>query len=412
MNATFYSPDPHLGSMRALNRLLAAGTDQIAICCAYCTAAGVDFLRPHAARLSQPGSYIVVSWEKPTNFDALEELHALIPGNLYVHFGNTTPYERQVGGSKMHSKVFYSRSSDRCQLWTGSHNLTGSALLGANCEAAIHIEGTPTDGPFRDALQHLEACRLEAHPFYPGMRGPDEIDLQRQPTIIIHAEGVASSPPGPVYLRVCGTHLDKDLTPPASVRLYLYAPGSLARGWQNTYPQAAFSGQLTGVNLTPNHPSYSGTSATWPTAHFAVDIPASGATPTFGPIRPDPPRMTTQAMFMVDASAPLDEAWLQKKPRSKMEPVNRPPYSRAVDDNALLKYFSKASVSESGELVFRTIEVMEPTFEVPADEIREDAAERLSGALKTRLNRKEKQPWLGKDFEGQAPFVYRANFRI
>ena len=41
----------------------------------------------------------------------------------------------------MHSKVFFARAGEQCRLWTGSHNLTASAMQGVNCEAAVLVEG-------------------------------------------------------------------------------------------------------------------------------------------------------------------------------------------------------------------------------------------------------------------------------
>jgi hypothetical protein len=42
----------------------------------------------------------------------------------------------------MHSKVFFAKNGQRCQLWAGSHNLTASASQGVNCEAAVLLDGT------------------------------------------------------------------------------------------------------------------------------------------------------------------------------------------------------------------------------------------------------------------------------
>ena len=411
MNATFYSPDPHSGSRRRLEALLHSGTDQVAICCAYCTAAGVEFLKPHAARLRNTDSFVVVSWDKPTDFAALEELHTLIPGHLYVHNGNATPYEHKVGYSKMHSKVFYARANESCELWTGSHNLTASAILGANCEAAVLLEGSAADAPFQDALRHLEACRDEAQLFYPGMTGPDDLVPNREPTIIIHAEGSASSPPWHLYLRAKGTQIDNDLTLPAGLRLYLHAPGSLSGGWQSSRPHSAYSGSLTGVNLTPDHPSYSGAEANWPAAQYAVDLDFTGASSVFGPNSSNPRGVTTQALFSIDDTADLNEIWIRKKPRSKLQRVLGPEVRRSADQD-MLRFFTSKSRGAGAELVFQPVQSHEPVYELSGEDIREEDVYRLSEKLQTAIQRKEKTRMLSKEMEESAPFVYRANYRL
>ena len=117
---------------------------QVAIACAFLTGGGAVFLKKHAARLRLSGSFLVVAWEPPTTLflDALEELHSLFPGNLYVHLGAQTPVEKHVGRGLMHSKLFFARAGGQCWLWTGSHNLTASATQGVNREAAIVLEGS------------------------------------------------------------------------------------------------------------------------------------------------------------------------------------------------------------------------------------------------------------------------------
>jgi hypothetical protein len=411
MKASFHSSDPYSGSRRHLEALLLGGSDQLAISCAYCTAAGVDFLKPHASRLRNGGSFVVVSWDKPTDFTALEELHSLIPGHLFVHYGNTTPVERKVGNSKMHSKVFYARSRNECALWTGSHNLTASAILGANCEAAILLEGQPDETPFVDALTHLKACRDEAHAFYTGMRGPDEIDLAKEPTVIIHAEGIATNSPWHLHLRAKGTQLDSILSPPASLRLYLYHPGSLSRGWQLARPHAAYHGNLTGMNLTPNHPNYSGAHANWPSAQHVVDIDFKGNPPAFGPPCADPPGVTTQALFHVNKSADLHEVWLRKKPIAKLQFIPGPESRRPADAD-MLRFFTKQSVGPAGELIYRSVAGFEHAYELSGEMIREEDALDKGRKFETPIRMMRTDRYLSNEFEPRAAFVYRANYRL
>ncbi|MCB1099845.1 MAG: hypothetical protein KDN22_30035 [Verrucomicrobiae bacterium] len=417
MRARFHSADPYSGSNLQLNALLRSGADQLAISCAYCTAAGVEFLKPHASRLNNRDSFVVVSWDKPTDFAALEELHKLIPGHLYVHFGNTTPVERKVGHSKMHSKAFYARSGGSCSLWTGSHNLTASAILGANCEAAILLEGDADEDPFIEALAHLEQCRDEAHLYYSGMQGPEAIDRNKEPTLIIHAEGPAATPPPwHLYLRAQGTEIDSLLTLPSDLRLYLYPPGSLSRGWQLAHPHSAYGGSLTGVNLTPNHPSFSGAQASWPAATHVVDIEFSGSAPTFGIPSPDPRNVTTQALFSITGAADLQELWLKKKPTPKLEPIQGTESRRYVDQEPvsteLLSFFTNASKGFSGELIFKPIAGFEPVLELSGENFREEDLSRAEQRLGVSLKRRGQERDISDERVDKAPFIFRAYYRL
>src|SRR5262249_29618566 len=157
-----------------LDDILNKGVDQIAIACAFCTAGGVQFLLNHAPRLKSDDSFVVVSWENPTNFAALADLHAAVPGRLFVHFGGKKPEEVDGWRPLMHTKMFYARRGSTCWVWTGSHNLTVSAIQGINCEAAVLLEGHREEEPIAAAFDHLLACRNEARPFDPDMHGPSD----------------------------------------------------------------------------------------------------------------------------------------------------------------------------------------------------------------------------------------------
>src|SRR4051794_35887439 len=117
MNVRFVASDPRQVADPILGKVLASGTDQVAIACAFFTGGGFEFLRPHAARLTGPDSFVVAAWEKPTDLAALEQLHALVPGKVFVHLGKLTPVERGVGPGLMHSKLFFARAGRRCWLW-------------------------------------------------------------------------------------------------------------------------------------------------------------------------------------------------------------------------------------------------------------------------------------------------------
>ncbi|MDB5388030.1 MAG: hypothetical protein JWM11_3676, partial [Planctomycetaceae bacterium] len=140
----------------------------------------------------------------------------------------------------MHSKVFYARSGRECWLWTGSHNLTGLATQGGNCEASVILNGTVDEQPFVDALQHLVACKNESKPYDPDEPSPNV--TKRADVVVIHAEtdSVPTDPlPWHVHLCLETSDFDELLGPPADVRLFLYPRGALGRGWQHVMPIAA-----------------------------------------------------------------------------------------------------------------------------------------------------------------------------
>ena len=213
-------------------RVLAAGTDQLAIACAFITDGGVEALRPHAQRLRLPRSYIVIAWEPPTTPEVVNRLHDLCPGNVYVHLGVRTPYEVRLGRALMHSKVFLASGGNGCLLWTGSHNLTASAMVGANCEAAIVLQGFADEAPFQAAREHLERCRQEAIRYDP--LNPPDPPGGGTATLIIHAEAHVEPkvPRWFVHFRPASTAYDTLIRSGAAGVAICVCPGSFERAGQ------------------------------------------------------------------------------------------------------------------------------------------------------------------------------------
>lgn len=382
--------------------------DQIAIACAFCTGAGVELLRRHARRLKSNGSFVVVSWERPTDFEALEELHAAAPGHLYVHFGGARPEETQVGRPLMHTKLFYARRGRTCWLWTGSHNLTASATQGINDEAAILIEADMGEETVADAYDHLLACRNEAALFVPGMHGPPEPKAASQATLIIHAECSASvaSFPWHIQLRVRNESLDDVLAPPGQVRLYLYDPGALTRGWQNAKPRQACGGIITGLNFTASHPAAAGIAADWAKANYIID--QIRGIPTMTVPSSLPAGTMTQSLMRIDELWTSDEVWLSEKPKTRMIREHGPD-SRLTVDNDMRQFF-KSSSREGDQVIYRPIVGIKKTLELPKEEVRPEAADilwqRLQGFASPQVSLIESQ---SKDIDA---FIYRRKYRL
>lgn len=391
--------------------MLRHGTDQLAIACAYCTAAGVELLKPHVDRLRQNDSFLVVSGEKPTNFTALAELNHLVPNRIFVHFGGDTPYETKVGASRMHSKVFYARSGDRCLLWTGSNNLTASATQGVNCEAAIHLEGLHTEQPFQDALAHIRGCRDEAVPFDPSMTALDDLDLTETPTLIIHAEGETNLIQWSGLMRIPGTDYDNVLGFQSKVHLYLYEIGALHFGWEGATPHSAFKGTMTGVNLTRAHPQFSGKKAEWDGADLMIDVdPGTNVPRLCSPSTPEPGRVTTQALINLTSSDEKGQVWLTSRPKFKQEPrivESRPLHT----DDDMNSFFAPRSF-KNGSLVYARIGGLDPKWTVRDEFVRERDLPTLYERFRMEVARNPRTPALGREFESRLPCIYLAKYRI
>lgn len=84
---------------------------------------------------------LTVQW--PTNLDDVaRHLSPLLGPNLRICLGAKTPVESGTDVTPMlHSKVVYTDHSDgACTVYVGSHNWTGNALNGVNCEASVRVE--------------------------------------------------------------------------------------------------------------------------------------------------------------------------------------------------------------------------------------------------------------------------------
>src|SRR5690606_8905399 len=121
--------------------------------------------------------------------------------------------------------------------------------------------------------------------------------------------------------------------------------------------------------------------------------------PVFGQNTSDPRGVTTQALFTVDGTAPLDEVWLQKKPSAKLTAVSGHQFTRTVEDDDLLSFFTPASRGFFRELVFRNIARYEPTYEVSREDIRDRDLDRLSAHVGVPTRHRGAEGFLVEGFE-------------
>ncbi len=315
MDITFFpSPsDPHGPARSTLDDLLSKGTTRIMVACAFCTGAGVAIMHRHLDRLRAPDSCLVISADNPTDIAAVNDLAKKAPGAVWLHKTGKLPREKGVGSALMHSKVFYSEAGDDCWLWVGSHNLTGRATTGANLEAALLLSGHRSDAPFQAARQHIEACRDEASPCPvepPQLPDGDSVDV-----VVIHSEAhelLGDPVPWHVGLGLQSAEYDWSLRPPATVRLYLYRPGELVRGWRRAAPWVSYGGTLTGLNFTDGHPLYPGMAARWDDKHYSITEEQSVL--QFSKPFPRATSIVTQAVITIENVAPSDEVFLPARP--------------------------------------------------------------------------------------------------
>jgi HKD family nuclease len=405
MEVEFIAANPQERAITLLDELLEQGMDQVCIACAFLTAGGAKFLERHADRLKLPESFLVVSWGQITDDQALEKLHCLAPGNVYYHLGSQSPYETRVGPGLMHSKVFFARAGNKCWLWTGSHNLTASALQGVNREAAILLTGTMDEHPFQDALRHLHQCRNEAKVFDPANPPPN---LRAEQTLVVHAEAELDLKPLPwhVHLRPSSTAYDMEMRPPGAVWLYLHKKGVLDRYQPVPVADAVYSGTLTALNFTEHHPKR-GIPADWDGADYVIE--QHGGIFRLVEQEMTHARTPSQAVIRIDSIEEPTTIWVSEDPRPQRERIVSS--ARLVEvDPEFLKFFNKGSVKD-GKLVFRDYRDMSDVARLQRNEVgnvtNDELLSRMSYAV-TPLLEVAKNEVSNK----RSPFIRRAKYRL
>ena len=278
MKIDFISPDPHGAADSRMDDVLAFGTDELAMAFCYLTEPGLDFIKPHALRLTQTANcFAVFSDEDSNKREVLWAAKDMLRDHVRYHRGGLSPQEYR-NGPRMHSKLIYARRGDTCRLWVGSHNLTRNALIGANIEAALCIEGLYSEQIFRDARSHLDRVFIGADPD-PGPGGtPPPPNPAIETLLHVHAECHEPTAlqcgnfPMHIELRLDVTDCDSALLPSPITHLYLYAPGDLAPSrWRSANPVAAYVGKLMGFNSIVPGTTTTGTPATWPQTTYTID---------------------------------------------------------------------------------------------------------------------------------------------
>jgi hypothetical protein len=407
MEVEFVAANPQERAITVLHEILEQGVDQISIACAFLTAGGAKFLERHIERLRLPESFLVVAWGTPTDEEALEMLHELAPGHIYYHLGSQLPVETGVGSGLMHSKVFFARAGHRCWLWTGSHNLTASALQGVNREAAILLTGTVDELPFQSALEHLRRCKDEATVFDPANPPPA---LHPEQTLVIHAERAIGLKPLPwhVHLRPSSTAYDKEMRPPGAVWLYLHMKGALRTYSARPLADAAYSGTLTALNFTEHHPQR-GIPADWNGADYVIEQNSG----VFHLVAQEVAATNTpsQAVFRIDSVEEPTTVWVSDSPHPRRE--RKPGVTRLSQaDHEFLQFFTPRSV-KGGQLVHRDYDAIHEVVRMRRNEVGDiadaDLLPRVSYSTIRTTGLEIAEVSKGDE---RSAFIYRAKFRL
>lgn len=423
----FLHPDGQADVRADLDTVLNSATKSLRGAVCFFTEPGRMILSRHHSQLNHPASFFVAGVDSPTNLDSLEKLHRIAPGHVYIHLGGSTPSEKKVGRSLMHSKVFVAEGASRSKVWVGSHNLTAMAIGGGNFEAGVIVDSSPTSQVATDAVAHLDACRLTAELFDPNemeryreiqkrRRGDSDWDIERD-VLVIHAEAnpAPSQPAFILHIHISPVELDKLFQMDRQVRLFIHPTGTLQPGLAANYRQAQlWNGEVTAVVRTEYHPQNRGASAQFENADFDIDIPNLDTIPQIIGSGGSAIRARTQVVMRFDRRGEVGREVFSISSRTPIRQVldeDHPLEMHEVDKD-LIKYFTPESV-ESGHLVFRPVRGVRHDLEIEGYE--ETMRSRL-------LESSDERGWISQDERVQYsaqhpkneidPFFYLSRFTV
>lgn len=311
MGLRFIHPSAHMEAKDNFNALLAGGTDGVRMAVCFFNHGGLAILREHARALKHPDSFVVVSLESPTDLTAVDELHRVAPGHVYLHLGWVTPREIKGGAALMHSKICLVSSGEARQLWVGSHNLTASAMSGANIEAALLYDTTREDAVIADAEQHLQECRDSAELFEPERlleyaalqtRFGSRAGSTRAPVVVLHAEEHVplGDLPAVIHVRLPTAEFDAVAKTGNPVHLFLHSRGTLGTASILHRGVRRFRGRIIEDNWTERHAG-GGSASTMTRATHWLEF---GKIPTLIAPGTSTTEPVTQAAILVEPQQP------------------------------------------------------------------------------------------------------------
>ncbi len=340
---------------------LAHGADGIRLAVCFFLKAGLQILRHHTVALAHPESFVVVSVDFPTDLEALDDLYHLIPGRVFIHLGWVTPEEKKAGSSAlMHSKVCLTRAANVRRLWVGSHNLTASAMGGANIEAALLYDAPTEDAVITDAEQHLRECRDTAEPFDPNRldeykqiqaRKAGIIGIQ-DTVLVLHAEEQEplKQLPAVIHVRLPTVEFDSLTKTDTTVHLFLHQRGTLGASPVIMPTVRRFVGHIIEDNRTEDHPGGGSASIMSKATHWLE----FGSVPVLIKPNSSTTRPLTQAAILLEKEEPRADDFLYsiRAKRGRAETSSTPERLRvAAVPKELLAFFTPRSI-EGAHLLF------------------------------------------------------------
>ncbi|MCP4834220.1 MAG: hypothetical protein GY895_05585 [Phycisphaera sp.] len=379
-----------------LESILAGGKRWTAGAVCYFTDAGRQLIDPWAVRrnIAKDGGFLVIGGATPTDLDAILKLHQenkSLAGHIFIHWGVMAPIATDTAKFShsrrplMHSKVFVAATESRTTVWTGSHNLTSSAIKGANVEAATVIEGDPDEQWAIDARSHLEACRDEAELFDPskmdeyrrrqGTPGEDPEAIRRHKCLVIHALGeLATERQFRIHVKVCTDRFDRSFANDMPVRLFIHPnePENPEDGVD--FDQAkCWAGCVTGVNRGRDHATNPGITGDYVNADYEVLVLDGASIPRIARVA-DPPAgqaVHTQVTARLDRERDIGTEVFSNSPMSRT--VDLAPRETVLRTGirlgAFAKFFTGKKEEPPEELNLSLVQSSRRTFKISGDDV-------------------------------------------
>lgn len=277
LSIRFIHPDANGRGREPLEEVLAHGTEKLVFACAFMTDAGYAIISPYLLQINKPGSFGVISIQQPTSYNALKHMFEKYPSNSYVHLGSIFDhFEAGNYVGLMHSKLFLASDGTTTKVFCGSHNLTASALLGFNMEAATLIEGPSDDPFFKEVEAHLEDCKSKSSDNLPERSSSQErrliIEIEVDDPIMFvknikNRNFIKFSPKG--------TKDQPELMPGFRFTVLLFKNGTLKPDQPAPIADAFINGITTGLNLGRKGP-IQGVDAAFGDIHYTITEPKEG----------------------------------------------------------------------------------------------------------------------------------------
>ena len=182
-------------------------------------------------------------------------------------------------------------------------------------------------------------------------------------------------------------------------------PGSLRVGRPRPTPTAVYSGTLTALNFTENHPQHRGISADWSAADFVIEI--NRGIPCLLESRPHS-TTPSQGVFRVEGTENRETVWLTERPEPRLERVVGATSTSEVDRD-FRQFFTKASLAGQ-QLLHQEYRDFKATVRVP----RKEVGHYDTPDLQTKLGMPAHAELLideGMEQDDKFAFIYRAKYR-